>query len=600
MNPLTGNYLLPHKNADGYIINLTSWHPKSKRPMKTPGIKLSLIGLENLKDEEAPIYLVEGEWDVIALNWLLKSTGNIGVVVGVPGANMFKDTWLGYFQRRDIRVLYDNDKAGFDGQTRIAEKLRTTTDSLKFLLWPELTKTKYDVRDLIIEHGGHPSYTETKLKKTYDIIISLLSPQTQYERDNGANKPHQDKKTNVEIPTREELVTTFSKHLKIKDDIVLATMCAAIFANKMEGDPVWLFLVAPPGGSKTEYLMTLSKSPLVETTSTLTPAALIPGTRVSSSSADTSLLKLINNRNLVVKDLTTMLSMPPMVRDEIFGILRDLYDGYVEKYFATHKKSYKCKTGLLAGVTPAIDSYNAVMTTMGARAIYLRLGGTDTVEDEIEKIKAGLNNVNNENAMREEMGDVMYRFLEQDISMEMPKFPNTTEHRLISMAMFTSAVRASIMKDKYTQEQTAPAFREVGIRLAKVYKKLCFGYATYYGIKEVDERIMSNLREVCIDTCPSIVLNIIRKMYEACKNSDDGKCSLKDVQKDLQVSRSTISRNVDDLLLQGLIIKDSGMERVKGQYKLSDYLLKLIKDGNIFDLKMPKKFFFSFKGKPNS
>jgi len=595
-NPLSDKYLIPHKNNAGSIINLTSWHPKAKRPLKVPGLPLTLIGLDHIEDNDLPMYIVEGEWDVIALEWLFASVGFRACVLGVPGANIFKDAWIGYFQNRNVNVLFDNDKAGFDGQKRIAEKIRTSCAKLQFLLWPELTRAKYDIRDLIIEEGGSPTFPVNKLKQVAHKISIMLSSQTNYERDAGQGISEQERKKDVKIPTREELVNKFKEHLKIEDDKTLAIMLGTIFANKISGDPVWLFLVAPPSGGKTEYLMTLNKSPLVETVSTLTPASLIPGTRISSDSSDPSLLKKVHKRNLAIKDLTTLLSAPAQYRDEIFGILRDAYDGYVEKWFATHKKSYTCEFGMLAGVTPAIDAYNDAMTTMGARAIYLRLDESATEEDEIEKIKRGLGNVGVENIMREELQDVVYRFLEQETTDKMPDFPGDTEDRLIAMAMFTSTFRASILKDKYTGEQVAPVFREVGIRLAKVYKKLCYGLCVYYGLDSVNEQVMNCIKDIARDTCPAINIEVVRRIHSEIINSEVGSISLTNIHKELSVSRSTVSRVIDDLKLQKIVVRVSGEERVKSLFKLSDSILRLIEKTKIFEGKKTK---FFWKGKNN-
>lgn len=600
-NPLTNKFLIPSRNIEGFVVNLTSWSPMYRKPMRVPGIGVSLIGLEKLKDSDKTIYMCEGEWDVIALTWFLKAIGNDSAVIGVPGVTTFKDIWIGYFQRKNVNVIYDNDKAGFDGQQKVASKIRTVARKLQFLIYPELTKTKYDIRDMIIEHGAYPDYTPASMKKLLIRVESMMFPQTQYERDSSTGNAGSStsaaatfakKDSDVKVPKREELEMMFKRHLKMKHTKDIAIMFATCFANKYKGDPVWLFLVAPPGGSKTELLMTLSKSPYIETTSTLTPAALVPGYRAQEGKVDPSLLKKVDGRMLVVKDMTTMLSMQPIMRDEVFGLLRDAYDGYVEKWFATHKKSYTTHFGMIAGVTPAIDAYNSVMTTMGARFIHWRIGVDDTIQDHRDKIKKAMSNVNEEEKMRNELQEVSYRFLEKPIPEEMPKCSEEVEYKIISMAMFTSAIRASIIKDKYSQEQMAPIFKEVGTRLAKVFLKLAFGLCIYYDKAEIDDEVLQLLREVCVDTCPSIILNLVMKIYQECSDSPSGDCSISRMDKFLNVSKSTVFRIAGDLELQCIIEKSGGEERVASRYKLTSEITDLIHQSELFKENPKNKFFW--------
>jgi len=52
---------------------------------------------------------------------------------------------------------------------------------------------------------------------------------------------------------------------------------AVVVANRMDGDPVWLFLVAPPSGGKTEVINSLKDVPDVYPLSSLTPQTFASG-----------------------------------------------------------------------------------------------------------------------------------------------------------------------------------------------------------------------------------------------------------------------------------------------------------------------------------
>ena len=58
-----------------------------------------------------------------------------------------------------------------------------------------------------------------------------------------------------------DVLATFQRWLYLPDtDAVLAAL-AAVAANRLSGDPVWLLLIGPPGGGKTEILASLTGLP---------------------------------------------------------------------------------------------------------------------------------------------------------------------------------------------------------------------------------------------------------------------------------------------------------------------------------------------------
>ena len=74
-----------------------------------------------------------------------------------------------------------------------------------------------------------------------------------------------------------ELKAIIDKWMLIVDPGVVKLLCATIFANTLNTDPVWLFLVAPSSGGKTELLNGLLKNPDCYFLSQLTPNTLLSG-----------------------------------------------------------------------------------------------------------------------------------------------------------------------------------------------------------------------------------------------------------------------------------------------------------------------------------
>lgn len=126
---------------------------KKTRMRSTAGCSTGLFGVEYLKTAptEDPVYVCEGEWDAIAMFWLLRRVKKKGVVIAAPGASVFKNDWTELFVGRDVRVLYDHDEAGRRGDSTVHTRLSSVAARLRFLDWPDDAPEGYDVRDAVVE-----------------------------------------------------------------------------------------------------------------------------------------------------------------------------------------------------------------------------------------------------------------------------------------------------------------------------------------------------------------------------------------------------------------------------------------------------------------
>lgn len=149
-------YLIPTKNKEGNIVSLLRYYPDrhTKNKLNLPGFPTTLFGLDKLADDKTKTLLVcEGPFDAISLDQHLRrrKTRDRYDILAVPGANIFKDAWTEHLKGREVRLLFDNDKAGSDGQNRIARKVQEArvTVELKTLCWPSDYPEKTDIGDLI-------------------------------------------------------------------------------------------------------------------------------------------------------------------------------------------------------------------------------------------------------------------------------------------------------------------------------------------------------------------------------------------------------------------------------------------------------------------
>ena len=170
---------------------------------------------------------------------------------------------------------------------------------------------------------------------------------------------------------RDEYLQILSHWLYLEDFQAIDIIMATAISICLPGDPVWLFLIAPAGSSKTELLRSFTGN-LIYTISTLTPQTLISGLK---GVKDADLLPKLNGKVLIIKDFTSILSKKNEDQTAIFADLREAYDGYLEKSFGSGvgTKRHESKFGLIAGVTDAIDKYRVVHSQLGERFLKCRL-----------------------------------------------------------------------------------------------------------------------------------------------------------------------------------------------------------------------------------
>src|SRR3990167_3258884 len=128
-----------------------------------------------------------------------------------------------------------------------------------------------------------------------------------------------------------ELEHKMKEWFLIKDHGIIKVLVGTIIANRLPGDPVWVFLVAPSGGLKSELIQGLNLVPEVYPLSKFTPQTLISGHGKDQS----LLLRLTRDGKtvLAMKDFTTILQMDYKARNDILAQLREVYDGSFKKAF---------------------------------------------------------------------------------------------------------------------------------------------------------------------------------------------------------------------------------------------------------------------------
>ena len=340
----------------------------------------------------------------------------------------------------------------------------------------------------------------------------------------------------------ELLHSTFGKWLLITDWDALTVTVASVIANRLAGDPLWLFLVTAPSGVKTEYISSLNGLSYTPPLSDLTAQTFASGMRAKK---DPSLLsKFEYGTVLTLKDFTTILSMHRDKRHEILSQLREIYDGTYSKSWGTGKTlNWKGKIGLIAGVTTIIDTHYSIYQTLGERFVQYRI----TQPDPDEVAEVAMRNQGHEKQMREELTTAVLDFVgELDIEV-MPDLGRGTIKKLAKLSSFVVLARSGVIRDVYgSKEITYVPEPESPPRLAKQLAILAKSLIIC-GLSEGEAYTLCC--KIGFDSIHKIRMAVLKLLTE-----EAGALSTRTVAESTQYPSKTVRRYLEDLAALKVIV----------------------------------------------
>lgn len=565
-------YTIPIYNQKGKVTDVRRVFidPKTRK-MKIYGVTGAKVGLFNcdalldnlLKDE--PVYICEGEWDTVALNWLLRKNKQPGFAVGAPGANTFKVEWRELFRKRHVTVCYDNDHAGAAGEQTVLRRLQDVAKSLDFVRWIDELPEGFDVRDWV--SNGYKRKVYAKSYEKFQAMRTKKPRIKQADAQSSAGESSKRKRKRItKRSNHNDLFRLFSSQLKLENEDTLAIVLATVLAHRLPGDPLWMLLVGASGAGKTEFLTTLEDYDECVFTAEFTPHTLVSGMN-SAMGVDPSLLPKLDNKVLVVKDFTVILSMHPTGRDEIFGQLREAYDGNYRKQFGNGlTREYEARFGVIAGVTNKVDEYASLHAGLGERFLKYRVK-SPPIKMENDIIMSAIMKAGKEQPMRKELKDAVEDFLDNTPE-EDPEVTPEVAKTISAIAVVVSRLRGTVSVNEYTGVQHSKAMFEMGTRLAKQLVRLWKGLVMYFGPKDFQEAL-SLVKRVALGNVVDKREEVIRQLYHVVLDEGRGITAAGLAKKCKGVSPSTVTRELEDLALLG--IASSSARKGKGIKRLWNF-----------------------------
>jgi hypothetical protein len=526
-------------------------HNSDGKPLKyeTPrGMKMALDVPPRVRpmlgDPSAPLFVTEGARKAdaavgvglacVALLgvWNWRGTNDAGGKVALP------DWEYVTLSDRQVYVCFDSDvmlkPAVHLAMARLGEFLEHRGAHVAYVYLPsEPDGSKVGLDDYLVGHS-------------VDDLLALASPHLR-DPDRPAPKPTAPP---PERRTLDDVVATFQRWLELGDDLEpLYAVLGTYAAHKLDGDPVWLFVVGGSGRGKTELLGALTGLHDVAMASTLTESSLLSGVSSKDRTSDSTggLLRQIGPSGvLVLKDFTSVLSTKHETRAAVLAALREVYDGRWDRPVGSdggHVLTWQGKLGLVAGVTTAIDRAHAVVATMGERFLYVRLPEGDR---EALSMRA-LGNSGRETQMRAELAEATAGLLAHELD-EPHRLGEDGRRRLARLAGLVTQARSPVARDGQGEIDLV-LDAEAPTRLAKALERLFAALGTlgvdrptaWAVIGRVALDSVTKLRRAVLETLPT----------------DGTKLSTSQVAVAVAHPTRTTRRALEDLEAHGVIVRES-------------------------------------------
>lgn len=322
-----------------------------------------------------------------------------------------------------------------------------------------------------------------------------------------------------------EVQAAYDSALLLADRDLIRLVAASVIANQMDGNPVWLMIVASSSGGKTATLMTLDELEFIPGKrvtyfiSDLTENTLASGFKVANGGDASLLNKMPIGGILIFKDFTSMLTKRHEARDVIMGQLREVYDRKFNKMTGNNQDiAWKGRVGALAGVTEAVHEYMASMSVMGDRFIMYAPKQPDRREllRFIMKLKT---DKENQEIRLLTARDLMQEYLRRCVArIEEAGLHMTDEHKehLMEVADFVTKARSGVIEDQRTGSVRFVPSPEMPTRLIdqllSIGTALCLMRKADGLPEDLEENDMLLLYKIAFDSIPLKRLWALRQL----------------------------------------------------------------------------------------
>jgi hypothetical protein len=534
--------------------------------LATPGVEHCPMNWQETFEDT--IWICEGHWDKIAGDAIVGPGRGISPL-GVPGAGVWKTSWCQMLAEKNVVFCYDNDMNGKVGFERVILKEIAQSQhkprNISYLKWPEDKPEKYDLNDAYKEYGRNA------FKQLTEWIVPFEAPEgTVVVKTSLETVP-----PDLSCDTFEKLLLQFQDVYHTTDDMKLglALVLTSIYSTRIGGEQLWFRLIGPPGSGKTTIAKAVSSSEQVVLKSTFT--GLFSGWR-DDSGEDKSLVPIIAGKTLIVKDADALLRQQNVER--IFSELRDFYDkdsstGY--RHGFNHDYRNIRSTMILCGTNVLRRSDSSFL---GERFLTYELRITSADEEKIMhkmmqrtmQEAADPGQISPETPVQASAGGFLQHLMEKNTT---HKLDLDTQKLILKLAWLAAAMRTQVDRDSFGKgEITFSPVKEVPSRLLGQLGKMSMCLPVVTGN---DALVKPALKKVATD-----IIDPTSNRFRICQNLMEGWFSRDQLVESTDISRSTVTRELDNLRALG-IAETKYIPTGVGRHRMVLTLTEEVKEGMI-------------------
>lgn len=368
-----------------------------------------------------------------------------------------------------------------------------------------------------------------------------------------------------------ELMDIYRKDMTVTDSMVdcMAVGFATHIAVKIDGDPLWLYLVGSPSSGKSTICELLAADEVHSR-----PISKFTGL-VSGSRQGSHLIPMLQNRCVIIKDGTLLLESTPQQLANVYGELRDIFDGSLEAHYRNGVSASfsNISFGMVIGITERIYGLN--MSALGERFLHCKL--ETTRETEQLRNRSAISSIFSASKLTVAEGNDLadkrsfpvqksftagfLSYLHNRVTAEeilRPSYTQEDAELIQAMADVIACSRAQTPRKDGQEEIMYESRPEASTRVVKQLSRLALCLCYVLGKSSIDSEILRLLKKVTLDTAFSRQYSIIRHVAM----SQNG-LNRQSIAALTEIPLQSILRRIEDLCSLGIFISDSATIRPK-------------------------------------
>jgi hypothetical protein len=340
-------------------------------------------------------------------------------------------------------------------------------------------------------------------------------------------------------------------------EITLAT----VLANRMGGDAVAVFLVAPASSGKTELVLACRELADCEWLSTVTPKTLASGlsTKVTGGNETSLLLKLksAGKTTLLLKEFGSVLAMNSKERQEVIGQLREVLDGQYHKAHGSGRDVlWEGTLGMLAAVTGEIEEHWATVRKLGDRWVFVRVRGS---EYRLDVAMAAIEGTAEDGSKRKRLSAAVKALMALIGDPSLGEVVCEEGHRrqIAVCANYLARVRTPVSRtfDKEVRSIPEP---EGPARLAKSLYRIAAALAVLRGRRAVGPADIATIVRIVEDTMPSVRRRVLGVL-------GDGPLPIEALARSIRLPSASLRLCLEDLEMLGIVTSHKESKTLAGR-----------------------------------